>query len=122
MYLAIPEDSDQESAVVELSFISSIEIRAAKVLDCRGMDGTTLLEDEPICENQNRVHELFNGNPQVENVSGNMNYLFRTPEEYLQLEVTDTSVDDELEEQPLQIIGKNLKPIILSQVIKIMYF
>ena len=106
MSLVIPEDSDQESAVIELPFSSSIEVRAAKVLDCGGINGTTLPEDEPICGGHKRGPELFNGDPQVENVSGNTEYLVRTPEEHLQLEVVCTSVDEELEEQSLQITGK----------------
>ena len=78
------------------------------------MDGTTLPEDEPIRGAQKRVQESFNGTLLVENVSGDMDYLFRTLEEYLQVDVGSTVVNDELGDQPLHTVGKTLNLTILT--------
>ena len=92
---------------MELPFSSSIEVRAVKTLDCGGINGTTLPEDDPICGNHKRVPELFNGNLHLENVIGDKEYLAQTPEEHLQLEMECAPVDEELVEQPQQIAGES---------------
>ena len=92
--------------VIELPYISSIEVRAVKTLDCDGIDGTTSQKMTSFVESINEPHTYLMS-PHLENVIGDKEYLVQTPEENLQLEMECAPVDEKLEEQRQQIAGKS---------------
>ena len=91
---------------MELPLVSSIEIRASRVLDQEGIDGTVLPEDDIVIAPHKRGPETFNVSKNEENANGSDLYSFLTPNNSLQIEINSCSLIEKQDVPLQQIPGK----------------